>query len=104
MTEDAKLSEQQLKTTTDWLLSRQRPSGEIPWCAEGKMDPWDHVHSAMGLTVRGHVEEALSAYQFSADTQDPNGGWASERKGGKVTRSTCATRRWRCRPRGCSPG
>lgn len=85
------LSNQEVGQTTAWLLSQQRPSGEIPWSAEGKMDPWDHIHSAMSLAAMGHRTEAKAAMRFMARTQDPNGGWAAERKGGKVSRITQET-------------
>ncbi|MGD8858480.1 MAG: hypothetical protein PVI30_00610 [Myxococcales bacterium] len=82
------LSDREIRATTEWLRSQQRPSGEIPWGQGAKMDPWDHVHSAMGLCAVGHTAEARAAYRFMAETQDPNGGWAAERRGGKATRIT----------------
>ncbi len=82
------LSDKEIEHTTAWLRSQQRPSGEIPWAAGNKMDPWDHVHSAMGLCSMGLTDEARGAYRFMAETQDPNGGWAAERRGGKATRIT----------------
>ena len=82
------LSRQELAETSEWLASRQKPSGEIPWCDGLKTDPWDHVHSAMGLAAVGRAEQARAAYRYMVETQDDNGGWAAERRGGKVTRST----------------
>lgn len=82
------LSAQELAQTTEWLASRQKPSGEIPWCDGLKMDPWDHVHSAMGLAAMGRAEPARAAYRFMVEIQEENGGWAAERRGGKVTRTT----------------
>jgi hypothetical protein len=82
------LSADELTATTEWLASRQKPSGEIPWADGLKMDPWDHVHSAMGLTAMGRVEQARAAYRYMLETQEPNGAWSAERRGGKVTRST----------------
>ena len=82
------LSPHELAATTEWLASRQKPSGEIPWADGLKMDPWDHVHSAMGLCVMDRIEQARAAYRYMRDVQDENGGWAAERRGGKVTRST----------------
>ena len=35
------------------IVRAQRPDGEIPWCEGQKTDPWDHVESAMGLSVGG---------------------------------------------------
>ena len=78
------LSPEQLAATGAWLLAQQKPSGEIPWSAGDKMDPWDHVHSAMGLTVAGHHEAARRAFRYLARTQTPTGGWAAERRRGRV--------------------
>ena len=36
------------------IIGLQRETGEIPWHAGGKTDPWDHVESAMGLAVGGY--------------------------------------------------
>src|SRR5262245_45415143 len=82
------LSARELAETTEWLAAQQKPTGEIPWAGGAKMDPWDHVHSAMRLTAMGRLEQARAAYNFMLETQDPNGGWAAERRGGKVTRIT----------------
>jgi len=82
------LSERELVETTAWLAQRQKPTGEIPWADGQKMDPWDHVHSAMGLAAMGKLDAARAAYRFMVETQDDNGGWAAERRGGKVSRIT----------------
>jgi hypothetical protein len=82
------LSAEELEATARWLSSRQKPTGEIPWADGSKMDPWDHVHSAMGLATVGRLDQARAAYRFMVETQDDNGGWAAERRGGKVTRIT----------------
>jgi hypothetical protein len=47
---------------TGLILNTQRASGEIPWCDGQKTDPWDHVESAMGLTIGGHYDAARRAY------------------------------------------
>lgn len=57
------------------ILSAQRPSGEIPWCAGQKTDPWDHVEAAMGLDVGGFAAEAERAYAWLASIQNPDGSW-----------------------------
>jgi len=82
------LSASEIQATVDWLEAQQKPTGEIPWMPGGKMDPWDHVHSAMGLMAFGRVDAALRAFAFMVDTQEEDGGWAAERRGGKVTRIT----------------
>ena len=82
------LGASEIEATVDWLQAQQKPSGEIAWMVGGKMDPWDHVHSAMGLMAFGRVQAALRAFAFMVETQEDDGGWAAERRGGKVTRIT----------------
>ena len=88
MTASALLSAAEVQVTAEWLASLQKQSGEIPWADGTKMDPWDHVHSAMGLTTVDRFDAARAAYRYMKETQDDNGGFAAERRGGKVTRST----------------
>ncbi|MBW2368029.1 MAG: phenyltransferase domain-containing protein [Deltaproteobacteria bacterium] len=66
-----------------YILRVQRHSGEIPWSEDGKTDPWDHVESAMGLTVAGYFEAAKKAYNWSRNTQLDDGSWWSEYTAGK---------------------
>jgi hypothetical protein len=53
----------------------QRPDGEIPWCEGQKTDPWDHVESAMGLSVGGYLNEAKRAFEWLAGMQLEDGSW-----------------------------
>ena len=57
------------------ILSNQRPDGEIPWCAGQKTDPWDHVESAIGLTIGGRPAEARLAFEWLRRTQLADGSW-----------------------------
>ena len=57
------------------IAAIQLPSGEIPWAVGGKTDPWDHVESAMGLTVGGFFAEARQAYSWSRSMQLADGSW-----------------------------
>ncbi len=59
----------------DYIAGAQRASGEIPWCAGQKTDPWDHVEAAMGLAVGGYRDEAVQAYEWLAGMQNPDGSW-----------------------------
>lgn len=63
------------RATGEWIASVQRPNGEIPWFTGGHTDPWDHVESAMGLSVAGQWEAAEKAYGFLRDTQRADGSW-----------------------------
>ena len=66
----------------DFIAGVQKPNGEIPWSAGGKTDPWDHVESAMGLSVAGCLREAERAYQWMAATQLSDGSWWSATRDG----------------------
>ncbi len=61
----------------EFISSVQKEDGEIPWSQGGKTDPWDHVESAMGLTVAGFYDEAGRAYQWSSKSQMADGSWWS---------------------------
>jgi hypothetical protein len=63
--------------TAEFILSVQKPNGEVPWSKGGKTDPWDHVESAMGLTIGGFLQGSKRAYLWSAETQMEDGSWWS---------------------------
>ncbi len=71
-----------ITSTAEFILSVQRQDGEIPWSEGGKTDPWDHVESAMGLTVCGYHLAARKAYLWSARSQLSDGSWWSEYQDG----------------------
>ncbi|GAG55331.1 unnamed protein product, partial [marine sediment metagenome] len=58
-----------------FIAETQRPDGEIPWCEGQKTDPWDHVESAMGLSVGGYLGEAKRAFEWLAGMQLDDGSW-----------------------------
>ena len=66
-----------LAATADFILGVQKADGEIPWSHGGLTDPWDHVESAMGLTIGGYGEAARKAFLWSARTQLADGSWWS---------------------------
>jgi hypothetical protein len=70
-----------------FIASVQKENGEIPWSAGGKTDPWDHVESAMGLSIGGFYDEARHAYEWLANAQLPDGSWWSETLDGKIINS-----------------
>jgi hypothetical protein len=65
------------------ILENQRKSGEIPWCHGQKTDPWDHVESAIGLTIGGHYAAARRAYDWMRRTQLDDGSWYASYQGGR---------------------
>ncbi|MCX7635909.1 MAG: hypothetical protein N2Z74_09250 [Syntrophales bacterium] len=74
-----------------FIAGIQKESGEIPWSKEGKTDPWDHVESAMGLTVAGWYEEARRALLWLASQQDDDGSWPSAYERGHIVDNTRET-------------
>ena len=72
------------ETTAEYISSVQEPDGSIPWFEGGYTDPWDHVESAMGLSICGKHQEAEKAYYWMKETQRPDGGWWNAYKNGSV--------------------
>lgn len=68
----------------EWIASEQLDSGEIPWFPGGHTDPWDHVESAMGLSVAGLWEAAERAYAFMQREQRADGSWPKSWVNGRV--------------------
>ncbi len=66
-----------IEAITTLIFNTQRENGEIPWNPGGKTDPWDHVESAIGLSIGGYFEEAKLAYQWLANMQLKDGSWYS---------------------------
>lgn len=78
------LDAQQVGATGAAIAAMQEPSGALPWFPGGKTDPWDHIESAMALSVTGFTDEARAAYRWSACTQRPDGSWPIEFQQGRV--------------------
>lgn len=74
-----------------FIASLQQANGEIPWSAGGKTDPWDHIESAMGLSVAGLYAEAERAYQWLVASQLADGSWWSETKDREIINPTKET-------------
>jgi len=66
-----------LLRAADYIAWVQRRDGEIPWSRWGKTDLWDHVESAMGLTVGGYLRQARNAYSWCREKQLSDGSWWS---------------------------
>ena len=64
----------------DYILEVQEADGSIPWEKEGKLDPWDHIEAAMGLSIGGKREEAEKAYFWLTKVQESDGSWFAEYK------------------------
>ena len=76
---EARLDVEQM---ADFIASVQKADGEIPWSVGGKTDPWDHVESAMGLSVAGYWTEAERAYGWMRGTQQEDGSWPAAYRDG----------------------
>jgi hypothetical protein len=74
----APLSRAEVAGTVRWVTSHQEPSGALPWWRGGPLDPWDHVHTAMGLAAVGELDRSRAAFRYLARTQQPSGGWPAE--------------------------
>lgn len=79
-----------VELTTDYIARTQQPGGGIPWFEGGIIDPWDHVESAMGLTVGGRLDAAEAAYRWLKTHQHPEGYWLAAYDGDKVADGTRA--------------
>jgi hypothetical protein len=69
------LSASDVLDTAVAIAALQQPDGMIPWFEGGHCDPWNHVETAMALSVCGFVPEAKAAYRWLAERQLPDGSW-----------------------------
>lgn len=81
---DSVLSRSEIAQTAEFIASAQCGSGQIPWFRGGHTDPWDHVEAAMALDAAGRADEARLAYEWLRNTQNPDGSWFREYRGGEV--------------------
>ncbi len=82
--------EEYFTDTVDYIARVQSTDGAIPWYEDGALDPWDHVESAMGLSIGGRFDEAEQAYLWLKHNQLPNGSWFAAYKNGEVEDGTRA--------------
>jgi len=82
--------EEYFNKTVSYICEVQQADGAIPWQAGAAMDPWDHVESAMGLTIGGYFDEAKQAYYWMRDNQLADGSWLAAYKDGEVEDGTRA--------------
>lgn len=81
----------EVEKVAGFIAAIQKASGEIPWSQGGKTDPWDHVESAMGLSIAGYWVQAERAYEWLVSTQLADGSWWSETQDGRIINSTKET-------------
>lgn len=73
-----------LRPTVAFLRRAQQADGSIPWFDGGHADPWDHVESAMGLSIGGEFDAAEKAYHWLRDNQLDDGSWWAAYRDGKI--------------------
>ena len=61
-----------------YILDCQSPLGAIPSLKNGKLDPWDHIEAAMGLSIAGKKEASERAFLWLKDNQLTDGSWYAE--------------------------
>ena len=66
------------RNSIDYILSVQITDGSIPWELEEKLDPWDHIEAAMGLSIAGKKEASERAFLWLKDNQLMDGSWYAE--------------------------
>lgn len=64
-----------LNNTASYIASQQHADGALPWHTGARLDPWDHIEAAMGLSVCGYIEQAQRAYRWSKRQQLSDGSW-----------------------------
>ena len=79
------------KSSADYIKSCQSPSGAIPTVKEGKLDPWDHIESIMGLVTLGNLEAARLGFNWLVNNQNKDGSWYSEFVDDKATQTNKQT-------------
>ena len=60
-----------------YILNCQDSDGGIRWEPSSKLDPWDHIESAMGIDVLGFESESKKAYEWLESNQETDGSWYS---------------------------
>ncbi len=73
-----------LEPTVDYIAAVQSADGAIAWFDGGHLDPWDHVESAMGLSIGGRLREAERAYAWLRANQLPDGSWYARYEQGRA--------------------
>ena len=68
------LSAHEMLATAESIAAVQRPDGMIPWFEGGHCDPWNHVESAMALSVAGLDDEASLGLSVAGADPAPRGG------------------------------
>lgn len=82
---DTVLTHAQVVSTGAAIAAMQEDSGALPWFPGGQTDPWDHIESAMALSVTGFEAQARAAYEWSRRHQRADGSWPIKTVCGEIT-------------------
>ena len=66
------------RNSLDHISSVQNEDGSIPWELDKKLDPWDHIEAAMGLSIGGQRKESEKAFTWLKHNQLLDGSWYAE--------------------------
>ncbi len=69
------LSNEQLESSLDFLVSLQLSSGMIPWFKGGRADPWNHSEAVIALALGGRLANALAGARWLLRMQNRDGSW-----------------------------
>ena len=74
----------ELAATAATIVAMQEPDGAIPWSPGAHADVWNHLESAMALTVAGEDRAAQRAFGWALERQRHDGSWAMKYVAGSV--------------------
>jgi hypothetical protein len=78
------LTRTEVAATAASIVAVQEPDGAIPWTAGGHTDVWNHLESAMALTVAGEDGPAQRAFAWVLERQRSDGSWPMKYVAGRV--------------------
>jgi len=80
-----------IDSVVSFISTLQRETGDIPWHAEGKTDPWDLVETIMGLNIGKRFDVSYRAFEWLRNIQNSDGSWYSSYINGAPGDRTCET-------------
>jgi hypothetical protein len=78
------LSAGELAASAASIVAMQEPDGAIPWTTGAHTDVWNHLESAMALTVAGEQDAAERAFAWVLAGQRADGSWPLKYVAGEV--------------------
>jgi hypothetical protein len=78
------LTVSELAATAASIVAMQEPDGAVPWSPGAHTDVWNHLESAMALTVAGEEHAARRAFAWALERQRADGSWAMKYVAGEV--------------------